>query len=303
MTVLMRIADRLLHLQPNQLREVSNAKLIGSRPRTAAAPPRWLSSRWMLSESSKLGRPLTTLIPRRTTRPVTVVYIHGGAYVNEITAPHWAIIDRLARDTGATVLVPAYGLAPEHTVDEAFELLTAILTDVRTQRPGDRIFLAGDSAGGGLALAFAQEHRDDDLRPDGLFLFSPWLDVTMENPDARRMEKIDAMLGIDGLRYWGEQWAGWRPVRDPRVSPGLGELSDLPSTWVYQGGRDLFLPDVAKFTVAARAAGSPVRSRVFRDGFHVFVGLTMVAESRTVFREIRRTLLQSTSGTTKPTGR
>ncbi|QJY46061.1 alpha/beta hydrolase fold domain-containing protein [Pseudonocardia broussonetiae] len=301
MTALMRVADRLLHLQPNVLRSRTEAEKIGTRPRVAAPPPRRLRRRWRIDEDVVDGRPVLTLAPRGTTRDVTLVYLHGGAYVNELVAPQWRIIDELARGTGATVVVPRYGLAPEHHVDDAFALMSELMAGVRRERPADRVFLAGDSAGAGLALALAVEGSSSrataarsDLRPDGLFLFSPWVDVTMTNPAARRMEAGDAMLGVDGLRLWGREWAGTRDVDDPRVSPALGELSGLPPTWVYQGGRDLFLPDVEIFAGNARAAGSPVTLRVFEDGFHVFVGFTLAAESRSVFREVRETIRRST---------
>lgn len=165
------------------------------------------------------------------------------------------------------------------------------MADIRDRAPSGKIYIAGDSAGGGLALGFALEHRGDGLRVDGLFLISPWVDATMNNPSAKRMETVDGMLGVDGLRYWSEKWAGTRALTDPRLSPALAtDLSGLPATRIYQGGRDLFLPDVQMFTRAARASGSPVETMVFADGLHVFPALTIAPESRAVFDDIRRTL-------------
>ncbi len=291
MSVIMRCADWLLHRVPSPYRDFDKARAAGDKPRVAAQPGWADTRRWNITPSTMAGRPLTTLSPRAAAGDVTLIYLHGGAYVNEMLFVHWAIVRHMTRGTGATVIVPSYGLAPEHTVDETYGLIEAVVRDVRDRHPGGRIYLAGDSAGGGLALGFALEHRTDELRVDGLFLISPWVDATMTNPDARTMEPVDGLLGVDGLRYWGEKWAGSRPVTDERVSPGLAaDLSGLPPTRVYQGGRDLFLPDVQKFTRAAQAAGSPVVTKVFADGFHVFPALTFAPEARTVFRDVQHVL-------------
>ena len=287
---MLKVADGLLGVRTSRLKDASRAPLAGPRRKPAAAAPGHLSRRWAIDESIVAGRSITTLTPRDWGQEVTVVYLHGGAYVADLLAAHWTIVDNLARETGASVVIPSYGLAPEHTVDEAFEFVTAVVAGVRRRRPTGRVYLAGDSAGGGLALALALEMRGSALRPDGLFLFSPWVDATLSNPEARRVETIDPMLGIDWLRYWGEKWAGARSTTDPRVSPVLGDLGDLPPTWVYQGGRDLFRPDAERFAADARAAGSPVEITVYPDGFHVFVALAAAPESRAVYREIRRVL-------------
>ena len=87
----------------------------------------------------------------------------------------------------------------------------------------------GDSAGGGLALGLAEALRDEgDTLPEELILISPWVDLTMSNPDMKDYVKHDPMLGIDGLRRMGEVWANGLELTDPKVSPIFGDLSGLP---------------------------------------------------------------------------
>jgi monoterpene epsilon-lactone hydrolase len=128
---------------------------------------------------------------------------------------------------------------------------------------------------------------------DGLFLFSPWLDVTMTNPLIGPLESRDVMLGVDGLRYWGGQWAGSWSTADYRVSPINGRLAALPHTRIYQGGRDIFLPDARRFAALATKAGADVTLREYPDGFHVFVGLTIARESRDAFADLERTIART----------
>ncbi len=220
---------------------------------------------------------------------MTILYLHGGAYVNAITTPHWHIIRELIERTGASVWVPSYKLAPESHAPDAFPPLEAIMAEA--SQVGHPLYLAGDSAGGGLAVGLAITARDrPGPRIAGAFLFSPWVDVTMENPGARLLEHADVMLGVDGLAYWGSQWAGDWETRHPLVSPIFDHLRDLPPTRIYQGERDLFLPDVQRFHDKAVAAGNHSTLKTYRDGFHVFVGLTIARESREVFDDIARTI-------------
>lgn len=290
MSVLMRLCGMALGLKPKSRLDADTAATVVEDRPDPAKPPKRLDRRWEVRATSAGGYPMTILTPRTGKTDVTVVYLHGGSYVKEMVPAHWRIIDDLARGTGANVVVPQYPLAPDHTVDEAFDLLTEILTDLRRRRPDDRIVLAGDSAGGGLALAYTLEHRADDLCASQLILFAPWVDVSMNNPEARTLEDGDVMLSVESLRHWGRKWAGSRPVTDVRVSPARGDLAGLPPTLVFQGGRDLFLSDVRNFAKAAKAVGSPVELRVAPDGFHVYVGFGLAPESRTAFDRVRTTI-------------
>ncbi|GMA28209.1 alpha/beta hydrolase fold domain-containing protein [Arenivirga flava] len=186
--------------------------------------------------------------------PATILYLHGGAYVHPLVAPHWWIVDRLVRVSGATVIVPQYELAPHGSVEEAFALL-----DELARRVHGRLVLAGDSAGAGLALAWTQRRRDAGERlPDALQLFSPWLDTTMTNPGIAALEP-DPMLDRERLIASARSWARDRALDDPLISPGLGDLAGLPPTVVHQGGRDLLHPDALRF--GRRAAPRAVRWR------------------------------------------
>jgi epsilon-lactone hydrolase len=115
------------------------------------------------------------------------------------------------------VEVPLYGLAPQHTYREAYPLVHAVWRELTRETVPGGVALAGDSAGGGLALGLAQELIADAgaRSPDRLVLLSPWLDLTLGNPRIADYARSDPWLARPGLVEVGRAWAG-----TTRPSPG-----------------------------------------------------------------------------------
>ena len=180
--------------------------------------------------------------------PGVVVYFHGGAFINGIAPQHWQLISYLTEFTGRDVVVPHYGRAPRHNAAEARDLLRALHESLRPEGP---LHLAGDSAGGNLAMLMAQMHAQRGT-VTGLTLIAPWLDLAMANPGIATVAPRDPWLTRAGLVPIAAQWAGSYPVDAPEVSPLRGDLSHLPSTLVLVGSRDICLPDCQ--TLADRTA-------------------------------------------------
>ncbi|WP_416566171.1 alpha/beta hydrolase fold domain-containing protein [Nocardia testacea] len=202
------------------------------------------------------GMPVVTIRPATPSGKV-VVGVHGGAYVVQPTVMHWLDYATMARDTGATVVVPIYPLA--HTPQGRAATVVPALADLVTAQIGAHgaanVSLYGDSAGGGLALATAQELvRRAATRPAHMVLISPWLDVSMTNPAIATV--ADPILGTAALRKAGTWWAGTLPLTDPLVSPLYGSLAGLPPTGVYSGSLDVLSPDALVLRDKARAAGA-----------------------------------------------
>ncbi|GAA4410956.1 hypothetical protein GCM10023168_31260 [Fodinibacter luteus] len=171
-----------------------------------------------------------------------MVYLHGGAYTNEIVEQQWEFAAYLSRRSGYDVHVPIYGLAPHHTALDAVHLVDEVVATLAAA--GRPCVLAGDSAGGGLALVAAQQ-SDPATRAHiaGLLLVAPWVDLTMDNPEIDAVEPRDPWLTRAGLHPIATSWAGELGVDDPRVSPLRGDLSGLPPVEVWVGTRDITLPD------------------------------------------------------------
>ncbi|MEU5440995.1 alpha/beta hydrolase fold domain-containing protein [Streptomyces griseofuscus] len=196
----------------------------------------------LVSTGTVDGHEVITLTPRSGPMGTEVIYLHGGVYVRPLVSAHWRIVEDLVEDlirrTGATFVVPLYGLAPRYTADDAYRFLDTGYERV-VQRAGDRpVFLAGDSCGAGLSVGLAIHCRNEGLRPPtGLILFSPWLDVTMTNPGIPALTKLDPMLAPAGFVAAGQDWAGGRSATDPLVGPLHDTLEKLPPITIHQRPR------------------------------------------------------------------
>lgn len=185
----------------------------------------------------------------------TVAYLHGGAYVNRPTPFHLRFCRRLAAAAAANVVMPLYPLAPAHTCTEAYAFLSGFYRVLKEQAKGP-IVLMGDSAGGGLAAGFCEYLGQCGLeQPDKLILLSPWVDVTMANPDMAAYEAADPMLAKRGAALMGAAWAGELDVRDYRVSPLYGDVRPLKNVTTFVGTREILYPDVMGFHEKLLGAG------------------------------------------------
>ena len=234
-------------------------------------PPPKLSQTHRISSRDVGGFPVYTVLPAGTDTPGrAVLYLHGGAYVSAITPWHWSLITRIA-DEGFRVEVPLYGLAPEHTYLEAFPFLEQVYRELVAQVPAERTAFAGDSAGGGLALALAQTLPGAELPvPGRLVLISPWVDATLTNPGIAEVEPKDPWLATVGGLVCARAWARGDDLAEPRLSPVNGPMAGLPPTDVYIGTHDLFLPDVRELCARLTAAGVPVWKEEAEGAFHVY---------------------------------
>ena len=215
----------------------------------------------------------------------TVLYLHGGAYVNSFNAHQWRFLDRLAQ-TGCEVLAPDYHLTPFGSCAQAYDGLTALYRAWRSAHPGRRLGLMGDSAGGGLALGLAEHLRDlGEPLPERLVLLSPWVDVSMDNPEAGSLAAVEPMLHLDLMRTHGRWWAGALDVHDWRVSPIYGDMEGLPPVTVFCGTRELLYPDILRCCDRLRAAGVEVDLHVGRGLNHDFP-LMPIPEAERAFEQI-----------------
>jgi epsilon-lactone hydrolase len=289
----MQVARLFVRLQRRRTRTPAelDGAYVGRRTPAWPALPRRLRAACHVEEAEVLGRTVYTLTPRRRPSGWHIVYTHGGSFVNPLVYAHWWIIEALVRTTGATVIVPMYPLAPEHAFARAHELLEVVYRGLVAKVAPARVVLAGDSAGGNLALVQAILYRDQGLPlPGRLILFAPWLDLTMSNPEAAEVERRDVMLRIAELRHCGAWWAGETDPRDPRLSPIFAELAGLPPMLVYQGSDDVLAPDGRLLRDRVARAGGHVELRETAGAFHVFMGATFTREARAVFEHIRDVL-------------
>lgn len=231
---------------------------IGQRRQTDRPdPPRAVRRRVHIERCDELGFPVYTTRSRRGDSGRWIVYTHGGSYVNTLVRQHWKLIAVLAERLAATVVVPDYPLAPEHTWRESFSKMVDLAGRVAADAPSG-CTLVGDSAGGGYSLAVAQRLAARGVTPLPLVLIAPFVDLTMADPEALAVDPVDPWLSVPGLREAGRLWAGADDPGRWEVSPLFGRFSGVGPMLIFSGTRDVLNPQAHDLADRASSAGAAV---------------------------------------------
>ena len=211
------------------------------------------------------------LSPRTARAGRLMLYFHGGGY--QLGSPrsirHFAA--RLAEAAGVEAIVPEYRLAPEHPFPAAIEDALAAYRWALAETSHRRIVLAGDSAGGGLALGLALAARDAGLPPPaGIYAISPWTDLAEGGPSYAAKGESDIFTSVDGLRAMAAGYVTPDQARDPRASPLFGDPAGLPPLLIHVGSEEILLSDSTRLAERAALAKVAVRLEVFPDMLHAF---------------------------------
>ena len=220
---------------------------------------------------------------------MTVLYIHGGAYIAGVTRTYHNLAGRLARDLNAAVYLVRYPFAPESpfpgAVNRCIEAYEWLLADGHAP---DDIAIGGDSAGGGLTLALLLAIRDRGLpRPRCGFTFSPAGDGHCRGPSIDANNPSDCMLSASMVRTVADIYMGDADRNNPYASPCLGDYTGLPPLMITAATDECLYSDAEAIRARAEAAGVPV-TWVAREGlFHVWpILLPWLPEAREDVRKV-----------------
>lgn len=172
-----------------------------------------------------------------------VIFLHGGAYCLMSAMTHHRFGGHIANAAAADVIIPDYALAPEAPYPQARDECMRVFEERRKHGPAQQI-LAGDSAGGGLALSVACALRDAGMAgPDALILMSPWLDLSLSGPLLQAGKIDDPILSMGNLKALADLYRGDTPAADPGASPLFADLKGLPRTLLQIAEKDLLRED------------------------------------------------------------
>ena len=259
-------------------------EMLDRSDKSTMALPSGVSFPRPVSERLYDGMQVFEIAPADDTKPV-LLYLHGGAYIHNFDKNHWKSLADIAAQTGCGLVAPNYPLLPQHTATEAHHLVLGLYAELVNRVPARRIVVGGDSAGGGFALALAQEARDTGLPvPGHLILISPFVDIC--GGDESLQDK-DTWLRVDACRACGHEWAGNLDERDPKVSPLYGDMHGLPPTDLYSGTYDVLYTDIIKTERKLRESGVRVELHTADKFGHVYP-LYPVREGKKARREISR---------------
>ena len=197
---------------------------------------------------------------QRSATPATVVlYLHGGGYFFGSPKTHRQVIIAMAKAFDAPAYGLDYRLAPEHPFPAAVDDAAQAYRWLIAKYPTAKIVLAGDSAGGGLALVTALWARDDGLKqPAAIVAFSPWTDLAITGNSVQANAKSCAMFTPKGMRAGADLYLAGADALDPRASPLYADLAGLPPLLLFASRHEILQDDTVRLAERAKAAGVTV---------------------------------------------
>ncbi len=245
---------------------MAEAPAVRSEPGVVGGVPGW----WCRPDGARPGAYL--------------LFAHGGGYVLGSAFPFRKMAGQLACRARADAFIPDYRLAPEHPFPAAIDdVWAAYLGLVRDG--ASAIAVAGDSAGGGLALAvlsLAAQEGEGTFRPCGAAVLSPWTDLALTGDSMRTRAEADPILRREVLATMASDYLGTASPTDWRASPLHAPLLDLPPIRIDVGDDEVLLDDARRYAEAARAAGTEVTLAIWEGMPHVFqssIGTIHAAEA------------------------
>ncbi|MDE6882308.1 MAG: alpha/beta hydrolase [Lachnospiraceae bacterium] len=211
-------------------------------------------------------------VNRAHMKKYVILYCHGGGYSTGSRLYARTLTGKLAMSTSMDVLSFDYRLAPEHPYPAALEDAMKVWDYLMLLGYGARdVILAGDSAGGNLALALTLKLRKEKrLLPRGLVLMSPWTDLTSSGQSHKTKAQIDPVLNAAYLAEMIHNYAAQEDLTNPLISPLFGEYEGFPPTYIQVGENEVLQDDAKMLYQKLLKANVSVRLDIFPGMWHVF---------------------------------
>lgn len=201
-----------------------------------------------------------------------ILYCHGGGYSTGSSLYARSLTTKLATTTSMDVLSFDYRLAPENPYPAATEDAMKVWNYLMLLGYGARdIIVAGDSAGGNLALSLVLKLKQENrLMPRGLVLMSPWTDLTSSGKSHISRAGIDPVLNAGYLQEMIKNYADGEDLREPLISPLFGNYDGFPPTYIQVGDNEILLNDATMLHKKMVKANVSVKMDIFKGMWHVF---------------------------------
>jgi acetyl esterase/lipase len=219
-------------------------------------------------------------------KPGTILYLHGGAYAVGSVKVHREFLARLAIACQMKVLAIDYRLAPEHPFPAALQdALAAYQCLISQGYDPSSIVIAGDSAGGGLAIAMLISLRYDGLPlPACAVCLSPWLNLSHTGEKSNNNK--DPFLNPALLSLYARYYVGAGDATNPLVSPSFADIRGLPPLLIQVGTNEILLEEIQQFCEKARQAKVEVSLDCWQGMFHVFQIIPILPETKRSLEKI-----------------
>jgi len=243
----MNVPTKLLHfiLKLFDAKKIATRKFLKPARSNGFKYPERLRRKFQTDHFLVKNRDVVTFKPKDESVSGHIFFLHGGAYTAEAQSSHWRFIEHLVQNSSFKLSFIDYPLAPEYYYKESHEIVLQAYTKLIEFHPNDNFYFVGDSAGGGFCLSFAQTLRNSNFikMPVKIALLSPWVDISLSNPEILELEKKDLLLDPKSLLICSHNFASDLDLRDPIVSPLYGDMGNLNNIGIFVGTHEILLPD------------------------------------------------------------
>jgi len=242
-----------------------------------------------VEEITAVSQPALLIAAEGTRDERVVLYLHGGGYCVGSPLTHRDIAWRLSAASAARVLLLDYRRAPENIFPTAVHDVVAAYRWLLEQGIDPaHLALAGDSAGGGLALAAMVQLRDEGIpQPAAAALLSPWVDLALTGGSLHSRAGDDPVLTLAQLQEFARLYLGENDPREPLASPLYADLTGLPPLLIQAGTAEILLDDAVRLAERAEAAGVEVTLDIWPEMIHVWQGFAgFLPEGQTAVTQI-----------------
>lgn len=201
-----------------------------------------------------------------------IFYCHGGGYMTGSCLYARSITTKLSKYTLHDVFCFDYALAPEHPFPAAIDdALTAWNHIIEKGYKPENIIVAGDSAGGNLALALSLSLRSQKKAlPKCLVLFSPWTDMTATSKSYQTKEMLDPVLNSEYIKKAAASYLQNTPVNHPLASPLFASFEGFPPVYIQVGSNEILLEDSVQLHKLLLSENVYAKLDIFEGMWHVF---------------------------------
>ncbi len=206
--------------------------------------------------------------PKNTSQ--IILYFHGGGYTIGSSHTHRALVGKLSKKTGKVAILVEYRKAPEHPFPAALEdALFAYQALLDRGKKAKDIIIAGDSAGGGLAIALMVKLKIEKIPlPAASICISPWVDLAATGKSIETNKDFDPLVDIEKLNLWAKMYSGDEDLKNPLVSPLYANLKGLPPMLIQVSNTEMLYDDAIRLAEKAEDAEVDVTLQIWAGLIH-----------------------------------
>lgn len=295
-------SEREASIQGTVIREMiahfTSYNLIGRKIKSGELRRKMVEPQWNCPNGFKVTEiemdnfVMEWLEPEEVKSNMVILQLHGGGYVGAMrNAYRNFAVEYSELGGGICVLTIDYRVAPENPYPAALEDAVDSYQWLLNQGyKSQQIIVAGDSAGGGLAMSLVMYLKDKSiLLPGGIIAMSPWTDLTSSGETYETNYENDPLFGKtkDSLIF-NRDYVGLEDGKNPYISPLFGDFSDFPPMLIQVGSYEMLLSDSTVAAKKAKEQGVKVRLSIYEGMFHVFqMSMYLIPESHRAWKEVR----------------